>query len=146
VGALTSVVGERVYLDANIFIYAIEEVEPWADVTRRLLAAIDAGECMAVTSELSLAECLVKPFELGRADLMEIYLSLLQNRRSLTVVPLSREILIEAARLRAIARIKLPDALHAATARQQGCTVFLTNDGRLTTVPGVARARLRDLS
>jgi predicted nucleic acid-binding protein len=56
---------------------------------------------------------------------------LLQDHRLLTVGPVTREILIEAARLRGLSRIKLPDAIHAATALQKGCSSFLTNDDRL---------------
>jgi len=142
---MSTITGQRLYLDANLFIYALKEVEPWAEVTTRLLSAIDAGECSAVTSELALAECLVKPMELGRADVVQQYLSFLQTRRSLTIVPVTRDILIEAARLRATTRLKLPDAIHAATALRQSCTLFVTNDERFRVVPGIQTLYLRDL-
>lgn len=144
-GTIARVVGQRIYLDANIFIYALEEIEPWAEITRQLLSAIDGGECYAITSELTVAECLVKPLELGRADIVQTYLNFLQNRRSLSVVPVMREILIEAAKLRASGRIKLPDAIHIATALQQGSNLFLTNDQRFQTVAGVQMLLLKDL-
>lgn len=130
-GAVAKRLGPKVYLDANFFIYALEAVEPWAKVAREILAALDHGELTAVTSELSLAECLVKPLELGQTDNVEAYLALLKDRRSLSVPPVHREILVEAARLRARSRIKLPDAIHAATALRKGCSSFLTNDDRL---------------
>lgn len=135
-GALEETLGNKVYLDANFFIYALEEVEPWVGVARRVLAALDKGSCSGVTSELSLAECLVKPLELGRADLVQTYQAFLQERRFFSVVPVTRELLVEAARLRGLSRIKLPDAIHAATGLQRGCTSFLTNDDRLT-IPGI---------
>src|SRR6185295_6231339 len=100
--------------------YALEEVEPWIGVARRVLASLDAGDCSGVTSELSLAECLVKPLQMGRADVVQTYQAFLQESRFFSVVPISRELLAEAARLRAISRIKLPDAIHAATALQRG--------------------------
>jgi len=130
-GALRKRLGPKVYLDANFFIYALEAVEPWARAAREVLGALDRGDLTAVTSELSLAECLVKPLESGRSDIAETYLELLQDHRFLTVGPVTREILVEAARLRGLSRIKLPDAIHAATALQQGCSSFLTNDDRL---------------
>jgi predicted nucleic acid-binding protein len=130
-GSVVETVGPRVYLDSNFFIYALEEVEPWARIARKILTALDAGVCLAVTSELSLAECLVKPLELGRAEIVETYLGLLTDRRSLSVVPVTRELLVEAARLRALTRIKLPDAIHASTALQRKCSSFVTNDSRL---------------
>jgi predicted nucleic acid-binding protein len=130
-GSVAKTVGPRVYLDSNFFIYALEDVEPWARIARKILIALDAGECVAVTSELSLAECLVKPLELGREEVAKAYLGLLTDRRSLSVVPVTREILVEAARLRATSRIKLPDAIHASTALQGKCSSFVTNDDRL---------------
>ncbi|HKV12939.1 MAG TPA: hypothetical protein VJ725_32660 [Thermoanaerobaculia bacterium] len=74
---MTRTAGQKIYLDANLFIYALEAAEPWVAVTRQLFEDLDAGVCSAVTSELSLAECLVKPFQLKRDDLAETYLSLL---------------------------------------------------------------------
>jgi predicted nucleic acid-binding protein len=144
-GGLIEKLGERVYLDTNFFIYTLEAVEPWVRVARRVLAALDEGACSGVTSELSLAECLVKPLQLGQAEVVQTYQAFLQERRFLSVVPITRELLAEAARLRAISRIKLPDAIHAATALQRGCTSFLTNDDRLT-IPGIKLLGWDDLS
>ena len=142
---MNQVVGQKIYLDTNIFIYALEEIDPWVEVTRKLLGTIDAGECFAATSELTLAECLVKPLELGRTEIAQLYLGFLQNRRSLEVVPVSRAILTEAARLRAVSRIRLPDAIHAATALRQNCTRLVTNDQRFHAVPGIQPLLVTDL-
>jgi predicted nucleic acid-binding protein len=143
-GAIGKRLGPKVYLDANFFIYALEEMEPWARVARDILGSLDRGDLMAVTSELSVAECLVKPLELGRTEIVEAYLALLKDRRSLSVPPVTRETLVEAARLRARSRIKLPDAIHAATALQKGCSSFLTNDDRLR-IEGLEVLRWQDL-
>lgn len=70
----------------------------------------------------------------------------LSFERSVTLGRTDRETLLaEAARLRAISRIKLPDAIHAATALQRECTSFLTNDDRLT-IPGIKVLGWDDLS
>ncbi len=137
--------GRRFYLDTNFFIYVLEEVEPWAEVAGSILIALQQGECEAVTSELSLAECLVKPMELGRKEIADVYLEFLRDRPSLVIVPVSREILIEAASLRGLSRIKLRDAIHGATALQGGCTSFLTHDDRLK-IPGIRMIRWGDLA
>ncbi len=49
----------------------------------------------------------------------------------LEVVPINRTILIESARLRSTTNLRLPDAIHVATAILSGCETFLTNDKRL---------------
>jgi predicted nucleic acid-binding protein len=144
-GSISETLGRRVYLDTNFFVYALEELKPWARIARLILDAMDRGDCAAVTSELSLAECLVKPMQLQQQEVIETFLDFLQDRRSLSVVPVTRELLIEAARLRADCRIKLPDAIHAATALQGGCNSFLTNDDRLD-IPGIRMIRWSDLA
>lgn len=129
--------GKKLYLDTNVFIYALEGVEPWATPLRELFASIDSGLCTAVTSELTLAECLVRPFALGREDVVQVYRAALQLRPTLHITPVHSEILIAAARLRATTGLKLPDAIHAATALAQGCTVLLSNDTDLRRVAGI---------
>jgi predicted nucleic acid-binding protein len=44
------------------------------------------------------------------------------------LLPLTQPILREAARLRATTKLNTPDALHAATAQQAGCVIYVTND------------------
>ena len=143
-GSLAERLGPKVYLDANFFIYVLEAAEPWARAAREVLEALDRGELTAVTSELSLAECLVKPLELRHSDIAEAYLEFLNDHHFLAIGPVTREILIEAARLRGLSRIKLPDAIHAATALQKGCSSFLTNDDRLK-IEGIEVLRWQDL-
>jgi predicted nucleic acid-binding protein len=55
----------------------------------------------------------------------------IQNSTGLEVVPVTREILIEAAGIRAQTGVKLPDAIHLSTAIVSGCASFLTNDKSL---------------
>jgi len=144
-GSVDETLGRKLYLDANFFIYVLEESEPWTRPARSVSQALDRGECAAVTSELSLAECLVKPMASRRTEFIETYLAMLRDHRSISLVPITRDLLIDAARLRALSRIKLPDAIHAATALQSGCASFLTNDDRLN-IPGIRMVRWHDLA
>ncbi len=143
-GVLSATAGRKLYLDANLFIYALEAVEPYFTMTVEVLAAIDCGETTAVTSDLTLAECLVKPLQLNRPEVVEAYRGILESRPFFTMASLSREILWDAARLRATAGLKLPDAIHVATAVQHSCEVFLTNDQRLRAVDSLEKLLLRD--
>jgi predicted nucleic acid-binding protein len=136
--SLNELRGKAVYLDTNIFIYMVEGYAAEQPFIRALAAAIDRQELVAVTSELTLAELLVKPLELGRADVVAIYEELLQHSDRLTVPPVDRATLIEAARLRARLGILLADAIHVATAALAGCAAFLTNDRRLKLPAGLA--------
>jgi predicted nucleic acid-binding protein len=131
VGLVDLVSGQRVYLDANIFIYALEGHARYADVLAELFDAIDHGEVQAVTSELTLAEVLVKPFADANAERQAAYQRVLRSAGSCTIAPIDRPVLIEAARLRAATALRLPDAIHVATARLAGCRTFISNDRRL---------------
>jgi hypothetical protein len=83
---------------------------------RELFSTLDGKAFAAVTSEFTLAELPVKPFELGRDDVVSTYIDLVQNSERIIVVPVDRAILIEAARQRATLSILMPDAIHVATA------------------------------
>jgi hypothetical protein len=61
----------RVYLDANVFVAAFEHVGARSDHAWWIMRAIERGEIAAGTSEITLAEVLVKPFEVGATDLVD---------------------------------------------------------------------------
>lgn len=137
-GDVAALTGRTVYLDTNLIVYAVEGFDEHRAFLTALFQLIDAGATAAVTSELTLAEALVKPLEIGRQDVIELYEGLLRNSGQFTVLPVERSILIEAARYRATLGIRLPDAIHVATAVVGGCDVFLSNDRRLRLPQGLA--------
>ena len=51
-----------------------------------------------------------------------------QPTPALEVIPINRDILEDAAQWRATSKLKLPDAIHLATALHRQCDSFLTND------------------
>jgi hypothetical protein len=73
-----------------------------------LFCEIEAGHANAVTSELTLAEALVKPLEIDRQDIADLYIELIQSSDHLIVIPIDRSILVDAAHYRARLGIKLP--------------------------------------
>src|SRR3954465_14243472 len=77
---LTAILGKTVYLDTNIFIYTVEGYAPEEAFLRELFAALEDARFTAITSELSLAEVLVKPFELGHEDVAAAYQSVEESR------------------------------------------------------------------
>ena len=73
-GIAEAISGEHLYLDTNVFIYAVEGFSGLEDELRRLFSAVDAGRITATTT------------------------------------------------------LKLPDAIHLATAQSAGCDTLVTND------------------
>ena len=61
------------------------------------------------------------------------------------LLPVTQPILREAAQLRTTTRLKTPNALHAATARQAGCVLFVTNDPDFRGVASLPLVILDDL-
>jgi len=137
-GITDSIIGDRIYLDTNIFIYALEAFPEYLELIQSIFSSIDSGKNKAVTSELTLAEVLVKPLIDHNAELEYVYQTTIQSSDSIDVIPISRDILIEAARNRAGSpSIHLPDAIHVATARLHQCSSFITNDKRLASLSGI---------
>ncbi len=100
---------------------------------------------MAVTSALTLLEVTVVPFRLNNFALANQYEALLTRSRGLICRELDRPLMLAAARLRAVTQMKTPDAIQVAAALASEASIFLTNDRRLPTVPGLKVVQLTDL-
>ncbi|WP_429886161.1 type II toxin-antitoxin system VapC family toxin [Geoalkalibacter halelectricus] len=138
--------GQKIYLDTNIFIYALEGYADYSGLLDVLFNLIESGQTAAVSSELALGEALVKPMMDGNEKLVSIYQATIQDGPLLNVVPVHRDILVWAAPLRAqYTSLRLPDAIHAATAISAGCGYFLTNDRRLQALQSPKIVLLADL-
>jgi len=131
VESLNELLGPCVYLDANVVVYAVGGFPSYAEPIKRLLQAMDEAAIVGVTSELPLAEGLAKPKQQANKDLEEAYLRFLKPSSAPRVVPVSRTILVAAAEIRATNALKLPAAIHIATASTAGCSTLLTNDRSL---------------
>jgi len=145
-GTLDAIARSNIYLDANLFIYHLEGFAEFATILNRLFEKLDNGEAHGVTSELTLAETLVKPLQQGNALVCSTYEQFLRDSKALSVVPVSRQILIKAAELRASSAMKLPDAIHFATAAEQGCSAYVTNDKRVKSLPTMPVLPLSELT
>jgi predicted nucleic acid-binding protein len=58
---LEAITGTRIYLDTNIFIYAVEGYAQFQAELNELFEAFDEGNLKALSSELTSSEVLVKP-------------------------------------------------------------------------------------
>ena len=134
----------RLYLDTNVFIYAMEVSNDTGLRARRVLGQIEKGGLDAVTSEITLAEALRGGNASTDNTVFEAYLELLANRRGLQLAPISRGVLIGSARLRVGRKIELTDAIHVSTALATGCAGFLTEDTRLPVPAGLKKLSLAE--
>lgn len=116
-----------VYLDANILIRMTEGLDEDRAAVRTALSGYVATGADFTTSELSFTEVLVHPIRFDRQDHIKRYNELLSQ--FVEPQPVSREVLVTAARLRAESpALRTPDAIHTATAILAKSSVFLTGD------------------
>lgn len=136
--------GKNVYLDANVFIYLLEGYQEFIPLLTQLFSQIDEGIIRGTTSELTLAETLVKPVLDNNHALQKTYEEAIQSSPILDVISISRDILISAAKLRKNS-IRLPDAIHVATAYANNCHLLITNDKRLKSISKIDVVLLSEL-
>jgi predicted nucleic acid-binding protein len=91
-----------------------------------------------------LLELTVKPLQLGRQDVADDYELLLGYFPNLELHPVSCEVLLEAAGLRARYRLRTPDAIQIATGLHAGATLAVTNDDAWRSVPLIETVILLD--
>jgi predicted nucleic acid-binding protein len=128
----------RVYLDANVFITAMETPGARSDHAWWIIRSVEEGDIAGMTSEITLAEVLVKPMQMGNAELVAAYQEMIMPGARFDVLPVSRDILVGAAGLRARrTSIRLPDAIHIASALTASCRFMVTDDRQLHSVEDV---------
>ena len=111
---------QRLYLDANVFIYAVQGEPEVAQPLQTFLQDARRFALRPVTSELTLAEILCKQ-DLS-PNIRRLFLNLI--------------VLIGSAELRrASPKFRLADAIHARTALDARCTFLMTNDDRFGALP-----------
>ena len=142
---LKSLTGKQVYLDTNIIIYLLEGFEPHTTILSQLLQAIEQGQITCITSELTVAEVLVRPFKREAADHIKTYTDALNDPRLVTLKPVTYQTFVDAAFTRAETGMKLPDAIHVAAALQANCDIFLTNDKKIKTPKSLCLMTLDEL-
>ena len=127
------------YLETNIFIYAVEGTIETSGPAKRLMTALRTRPGIAVTSELTLAEVLA-PTTRPDAPAPEVkrraYLDLLVGSAFIELAAVTRAILLDTVDLRSAVTMKLADAIHLASAIHLGCRYFVSNDRDFRRLPG----------
>ncbi len=132
-GQLTLPNASCIYIDTVTIIYAVEQTPTYGVLLNPLWHSLQAGNLEVFSSELTLMETLIRPIRNSDTFLVDAYERLLGSPQ-MQLIPISKTVLREAARLRAITpSLRTPDAIHIATATISGCTQFLTNDRQLRT-------------
>ena len=118
----------KIALDTSVFIYQFEANPKYLPLTDPIFAWLESRDSQAVTSTVTMTELLVQPYrDSDRRRVREFY-GLLSTYPNLEWIAPNLEIADIAARLRAVHRMRTPDALLAATAVYAQVTGLITND------------------
>ena len=134
-----------VYVDANIAIYSVDRHPVYGAICDPIWQAAQNGALIVASSELTILECLIGPLRNGDSAQARRR-ERVWDRPNTRLLPITRDVLLEAARLRAnIPALKSPDAIHAATALLSQCSLFITNDMGFRRVPNLPLVILDDV-
>ena len=118
----------RIALDTSLFIYHLEAHPKYVSLTDCVFSWLESKTSTAFTSVITMTELLVKPYRESDEASATKYYALLSTYPNLEWISPTLEIADLAAEIRALHRLRTPDALQAATAIHSNATAFVTND------------------
>lgn len=122
------------YLDACSLIYLTEGAAGWRSAVEARLRTLSATAGL-MTSRISRLECRSKPTRDRDAALLARYDAAFARTR---VIDVTGPIIERATELRARYGFRSPDAIHLATAIDEGADVFITGDAALARCTEIA--------
>jgi predicted nucleic acid-binding protein len=118
----------RIALDTSIFIYQLEANRRCLALTDVVFSWVERAGHEAVTSTITMTELLVPSYRDKDENRVDAFFGLLTTYPNLRWIAPDLETADLAAKLRALYRMRTPDALQAATAIRAQATGFVTND------------------
>jgi predicted nucleic acid-binding protein len=135
----------RIALDSNVLIYLLDADGPRSDLVALIVDGIEEGRVEAVLSTIGLVEVLTGPARSGQVAAFEEMAAELREL-GLDVVALGAGIAEDAAWIRGRDGFDLGDAVHLASARASGATLFITNDRRIKAITRLEVVYLDELT
>ena len=136
----------KLYIDANVLIYLVEESRVFNESVIVALHEAQKRKIRIFTSAISVTECLNGAYRSGFQVLVQRYVDLFADKGFLSLIPIQFPVCLEAARIAAETRLKTIDALHLASAADAGCEAFLTNDYRFKSNENIRVIQLSQFS
>lgn len=131
----------RLFLDSAPILYFLESHPLHREALERLFGQIRERKLRAVTSTLTLNECL-----LGLPPRAAACVRLLREELNSLIVPIDRHIVSRAGQLRENYGLTPSDAVQISTALDTGCRGLVTNDRSLQRVAAIPVILLDDLT
>mgnify|MGYP000442231372 CR=1 FL=1 len=132
-GLVKALKGKRVYFDTNIFIYIIEGSPKYQHIIDELIKSLVHKEFEIHTNYITLTEILPPLVKRGDQNIISGTLEFIRGKDLFKLSEADEEICVQAGVLRGETNMKTPDSIHVATAFQNKCDIFLTNDSGIRT-------------
>ena len=126
--------GAMLLVDSAPIIYTLEAHPKFAARYELMFTRHASGELLLAVTTITIAEVLTGPLSAGEEALVKRYRSVLESWQ---VVELTTDIAETAARLRAKLKLKLPDAIQAASALSINADALVTHDRDFAKVRGL---------
>jgi len=125
---------QRVFVDTAPLIYYIQRDPRYFESINHVFRRVDEGGLIAVTSSVTLAECLVLPYRQGKIELAQRFIDQIVFGKNTLFVAIDHDMACRAAELRARYNLALDDSFQIAACLGSECDAFLTNDKELQRV------------
>ncbi len=134
----------RIGIDTNVLISVFAQENLGQKVVPIIDAVANKGTHEFIASVLTFSECAVLLYREGNWAALD-QVKLMFQMPNLTVYPIDEIVAEEAARVRGVYNLKMPDALIAATAIVHRADVLLTNDRSLAIIKEIQVVSPEDL-
>lgn len=125
---LSRLTGHRIALDTNVLIYFLANHATYLPLVRPLFKAIESGAIEAVASVITEAEIRTQPTAQHDERTLAALDEFFADYPHLVIWPVTRTIARRAAEVRAVSRLRMPDALIIATSQDAECLALVGND------------------
>lgn len=119
-----------VALDTNACIYHLERQTAFSGLLDAVVARAIGGALHVVVSAIVQLELLVRPYASGDLRVLRHILEFTEEHAGVVTTPISREVVHVSAQIRAMTRLKLPDAIVVGSAVVEGADLVIGNDGK----------------
>lgn len=118
----------RVFIDTAPVVYYVQKHVGFFGIAKSAFDWIDKNSLLAITSPVTLAECLVLPMRQGLVEVQQDFFDFFMGNMEIFLDSIMTGTGKEAAKIRSKYHLSLPDALQVAVALQTSCEALLTND------------------
>jgi len=118
-------------LDTNAVIYFLDSTAGFTELLEPLFELVEKGRMKLNLSVITEAELLVKPYRENNIKVIKAIQFLVEEFPNIEVIPVTRGVAREAARIRSSLGLKLPDAIIISTALESNSEVLIGNDHEL---------------